>query len=112
MIFDYFCHRIPERSFFIANHQFPVCSRCTGYYISIFTFLVFSYFYFLPYSFSSFLIGILLNLPAGVDGLTQFLGYRESNNILRLITGLLGGLGLAIILMTVKYYITLWGFIL
>ena len=109
MIFDYLCHRIPERSFFIKNHQFPVCSRCTGYYISIFAYFVFAYFYSIPYSLNSFLIGILLNIPTGIDGLTQFLGYRESNNTLRLITGLLGGLGLAISLMAFKYYTTLWG---
>ena len=30
--FSYFCHQIPERSFFIAGHQFAVCSRCTGIY--------------------------------------------------------------------------------
>ncbi len=107
MIFDYLCHRIPERSFFIGNHQFPVCSRCTGYYISLFTYLIFSFFYFIPYSTSSFLIGILLNVPAGIDGLSQYLGYRESNNILRLITGLLGGLGLAIFLLAFKYYFNL-----
>jgi len=30
--FSYFCHQIPERSFFIAGHQFAVCTRCTGIY--------------------------------------------------------------------------------
>jgi len=30
--FSYFCHQIPERSFFIAGHQFAVCARCTGIY--------------------------------------------------------------------------------
>jgi len=30
--FSYVCHQIPERSFFIAGHQFAVCSRCTGIY--------------------------------------------------------------------------------
>lgn len=28
----YFCHQIPERSFFIAGHPFAVCARCTGIY--------------------------------------------------------------------------------
>jgi uncharacterized membrane protein len=26
------CHQIPERSYFIAGHQFAVCARCTGIY--------------------------------------------------------------------------------
>ena len=30
--FSYLCHQIPERSFFIAGHQFAVCARCTGLY--------------------------------------------------------------------------------
>ena len=28
------CHQRPERSFFWAGHQFPVCARCTGLYLS------------------------------------------------------------------------------
>jgi len=27
------CHQLPERSFFIAGHQFAVCARCTGLYL-------------------------------------------------------------------------------
>jgi len=30
--FSYICHQIPERSFFIAEHPFAVCSRCFGIY--------------------------------------------------------------------------------
>ena len=28
------CHQIPERSFFWAGEQLPVCARCTGLYVS------------------------------------------------------------------------------
>jgi uncharacterized membrane protein len=28
------CHQRPERSFFWGSHQFPVCARCTGIYLS------------------------------------------------------------------------------
>lgn len=28
------CHQRPERSFFWAGHQLPVCARCTGLYLS------------------------------------------------------------------------------
>jgi uncharacterized membrane protein len=27
------CHQIPERSFYLAGAQFPVCARCTGLYV-------------------------------------------------------------------------------
>ena len=30
--FSKLCHQLPERSFFVAGHQFAVCSRCTGLY--------------------------------------------------------------------------------
>ncbi len=30
--FSFVCHQIPERSFFIAGHQFAVCARCFGLY--------------------------------------------------------------------------------
>src|SRR6476646_4561444 len=30
--FKMLCHQLPERSFFIAGHQFAVCARCTGLY--------------------------------------------------------------------------------
>jgi uncharacterized membrane protein len=28
------CHQRPDRSFFWDGHQFPVCARCTGIYLS------------------------------------------------------------------------------
>jgi uncharacterized membrane protein len=28
------CHQMPDRSFFVAGHQLPVCARCTGLYVS------------------------------------------------------------------------------
>jgi uncharacterized membrane protein len=28
------CHQLPARSFFWDGHQFPVCARCTGLYLS------------------------------------------------------------------------------
>jgi uncharacterized membrane protein len=30
--FSYVCHQIPSRSFHLEEHQFGVCSRCTGLY--------------------------------------------------------------------------------
>jgi uncharacterized membrane protein len=38
--FSYVCHQIPERSFFIADHQFAVCARCTGLYAGFTLFTV------------------------------------------------------------------------
>ena len=35
-------------------------------------------------------------IPAAIDGFTQFLGLRESNNNLRFASGVIGGIGLII----------------
>ena len=43
------------------------------------------------------IMGIILIVPMGIDGFTQLLGMRLSNNKLRLITGLIGGVGLVIL---------------
>jgi uncharacterized membrane protein len=31
--FDFVCHQLPERSFFLADHQLAVCHRCFGLYL-------------------------------------------------------------------------------
>ena len=101
------CHRKPERSFFIRGHQFPVCSRCTGFYISLISYFIFTYYFFVDYNAYLLIFAVLLLIPAVVDGLTQLFEYRQSNNSLRFITGLLGGLGLGILIKALKYFIYL-----
>ena len=47
-------------------------------------------------------------IPAAVDGFTQFLGLRKSNNNLRFLSGLIGGVGLIIfmkIAIRILYYV-------
>ncbi len=105
-LFKYICHRKPERSFFIKGHQFPVCSRCTGLYISMIVYVVYAYLMPIHYTLNYIYYGILLIIPCFVDGFTQALGKRESNNTLRFITGLLAGIGIMVILKFVK--LILW----
>ncbi|SCG85526.1 DUF2085 domain-containing protein [Methanobacterium congolense] len=99
------CHRIPERTFKIKGHYFPVCSRCTGIYIGAFAYFVYAYFVYVNYSLSLLLCACLMVLPTFTDGFTQLLGLRESNNTLRFTTGLLGGLGLGILVKALKWMI-------
>lgn len=84
------CHQKPERSFFWKGKQFPVCARCTGIYLGYLSFPLFN---FELIALSSW-ISILLSLPTIIDGLTQAYFKRESNNVLRLLTGILAGVGL------------------
>lgn len=84
-----FCHRKPERSFFWKAKQFPVCARCTGIHIGYIAFPFFM--------FNVFVLNIYwtlaLMLPTYIDGFTQAFCKRESNNILRVTTGLMAGIG-------------------
>lgn len=82
------CHRRPDRSFFFRGRQFPVCARCTGVFIGE------------CISICSFrLIHVPLTLPLlfcacmFLDWFIQYMGWKESTNWRRLITGLLGGYG-------------------
>lgn len=80
---------MPERSFFWKGKQFPVCVRCTGIHIGYLTFPLFL--------FSVFTLNIWwtigLILPTYIDGLTQAFFKRESNNFIRVTTGLMAGIG-------------------
>jgi len=88
------CHRMPERSFFYKGKQFPVCARCTGIYIGYVSIIVFAIFrIYLPVFCS-----LALLLPSVIDGLTQAYCRRESNNILRFITGIMFGVGISSLL--------------
>ena len=105
-VFDYICHRKPERSFFYKGRQFPVCARCTGFYISGIASIILLNFIPVPYNLTTLLIGILLLIPCAIDGFTQLFEMRESNNILRLITGLLGGVGLILVYeMMIRFFV-------
>lgn len=108
-ILNLICHRKPERSFFIKGHQFPVCARCTGFYLSMFTYFIYTYFYFVDYNLFLLVFAVIALIPTAIDGLTQLFEYRESNNTLRFMTGILGGLGLGIIIKAIKYFIYLNG---
>lgn len=103
-VLDLICHRMPERSFFIRGHQFPVCARCTGFYISLVFYFVYTYYFFVDYTPFLIIFAVLLLMPVVIDGLTQLFKYRESNNVLRLFTGLIGGIGLGIIVKAIKWY--------
>lgn len=110
-IFDYniftkfLCHRIPERTFNIRGYYFPVCSRCTGFYLAGSLYFILAYFIYIPYTIPIIILASLMLIPTFLDGFTQLLGLRESNNVLRFFTGLVGGVGLAILLKAIKWAI-------
>ena len=86
------CHQMPERSFFYKGYQFPLCARCTGLVIG---YLMGILIYFLKII--NWEIAILLCIPLVIDGGSQYLKWRMSNQRLRLITGILCGIGIMVL---------------
>lgn len=84
------CHQMPSRSFFVKGYQFPVCARCTGVIVGELLAIIL-----ILFSFSiRWWMMLLLLVPMGVDWLLQYINILESTNTRRVITGLLGGIGL------------------
>jgi uncharacterized membrane protein len=87
------CAQIPSHSFYILGHQLGLCARNFSIYTSMF---IGSLIFVLtkkrmcgiPWWF-----WILMMLPMAWDGTTQLVGWRESDWVLRLITGTLFGAG-------------------
>ena len=84
------CHQLPERSFTIKSYTFPVCARCTGVCLGQIAAII------------AFLSGVRADLEScvlllfimGLDWLIQQIGWKESTNLRRFVTGICGGFGL------------------
>jgi len=90
------CHQYPTRSFWIMNRPFALCSRCFGGYLglSLASLLI----TFNNKFFYRIIIGIIFLLPGIIDGLVQLKYSYESTNLIRFITGMIGGIGFFLIL--------------
>lgn len=89
---DRLCHQKADRSFFINENQMPFCSRCTAIWLGLAIGLGFIFFYQIQLN-EKFLFAIILGIvPLGIDGVGQLLGFWDSTNIIRLITGLMTGI--------------------
>src|SRR6267142_3018813 len=91
--FSTLCHQLPERSFFIAGHQFAVCARCTGLYAE-FTLAILLYPLLRPIRTvvapaRKWLF--VAAFPLAVDFSLGFLGIWENTHTSRLLSGLLLG---------------------
>lgn len=91
------CHQKEERSFYIRNKKIPLCSRCLGFYTGLIVGIFLYYYIFSSFSIWNITVLLLITtFPFTLDGITQYFYKRESNNILRLLTGLLCGFGIGI----------------
>lgn len=96
-VYRFFCDELPTHSFFVGGYQICLCARCLAIYSSLLigglllTYLRKRQ----PVKALAVWTWVLLALPMALDGGTQFFGWRESNNALRVLTGLLFGLATA-----------------
>lgn len=82
----------------------PICSRCFGIVIGAIYGSILNLFI-IPTN-TTLLFSVLFIIPLIVDGSTQLLGYRKSNNDLRFMTGILNGAGIAFLSHFLSYWIT------
>lgn len=105
---DRMCHQIPERSFILNENQMPFCVRCTAIWIGLAVGLGFMVVFSFELNEKFFAVLLLSLLPLGLDGVGQLLGFWESTNIVRLLTGipagLLGGVAIGLIIDEVRSF--------
>ena len=92
------CDQIPSHSYYLFGHQVCLCERCLAIYGTLLLaglLLAFSPQVRQRARPLDWKLWILLLLPMALDGGTQLLGWRESDLVLRTITGFLFGLGSA-----------------
>lgn len=82
------CHQIPQRSFFLKDHQLPLCARCTGIALGHVAALAIAPFHRFQYTI------LVLIIPMAMDGTVQYFTTYRSNNVKRVVTGFLYGFAL------------------
>jgi uncharacterized membrane protein len=95
-LFRLFCHGIPSRCLTLWGVPMPICARCTAIYGGALLGIVAARV--LPWMSerTARFVMAAAATPLAIDGLTQLTTLRESTNELRLITGLIGGIGFAL----------------
>ena len=89
------CHQLANRSFFINGNQMPFCARDVGLFVGLA--VASGAATFVRYKINPVFV-LLGLLPIGLDGGIQLVTDYESNNLLRVATGLLAGVVLALLL--------------
>lgn len=97
------CHQLPSRSLSYGGQRLPVCARDTGLFLGFTAcFLLLLAVYRLGRtrypSWPKVVALAAFIVPTVVDAATSYGGLRQSNNIIRLATGALAGVGAAALL--------------
>ncbi|MHA1378614.1 MAG: DUF2085 domain-containing protein [Candidatus Helarchaeota archaeon] len=82
----------------IRNKEIHLCARCSGVILSFIAALIFTFMTQIKLDpVCSLVTAILFVIPVLIDWGTQKLGYRESKNSIRFITGSFLGVGIALL---------------
>lgn len=84
--FRLFCHGIERRSLVLSGEAMSLCARCSGIFVGLAAGCLMSLPLMRRFRIPGWLPIVLL-IPMIVDGGTQAIGFRESTNALRLMTG-------------------------
>lgn len=87
---DINCHQLAERSLYLNGNQMPFCARDVGIFIGLAAGMLLVLALAPRFSLAAL---VVLVLPILLDGTVQLTGWYESSNLLRMITGVLGGAG-------------------
>lgn len=98
------CHRRLDRTIHIRGKAMPLCARCSAILVG--------------YWFTPIAVGLSMTapiwlclaicLPMVIDGYTQLWNWRNSNNFLRVMTGLAFGIGQSLFISTIIMYVLQW----
>jgi uncharacterized membrane protein len=92
---DLNCHQLSERSLYLNDNQMPFCSRDLG----IFAGLVLGLAVAMTFRWRIRLFWFVISLiPIALDGFAQTLTGYESENSIRILTGILAGTGVGLML--------------
>ncbi len=89
------CHQLSNRSYYLNDNQMPFCARDLGLFAGMAAGFGIATFYRFRIKPWWFLAGVI---PLAIDGGVQAITSYESSNPLRLATGILAGVGLALLL--------------
>ncbi len=98
------CHQLPTRTLLLNDMPLPVCARDTGIYIGMFVSLLYLYIKGRwksdkPPKLSLTLALCLLLIPMMLDGVSSYVGFRTTNNLIRVLSGGFFGMGIPFFLL-------------
>jgi len=107
------CHQIPSRVLFIGDDYLPICARDMGIYSGFLISFILLWIFDkgereneLP-SRGVLIVAFAAIVALIIDGISSYLGLRETNNTIRLLTGMATGFSLPLLLFPIFNY-QLW----